>query len=307
MPPPPVEAIARVTPALQHVGRLLHASPYAAAVPLSREGAERGVRRLLARYPSAAAHRNTQSALRGLDLPCVLVVVMPPTTHGVTVLLLANHPPDDREAWHLALDPERPLRWRGYEVTTAAEMHAEADLLRRPQPRRAGDAQRITWRLAEDLREEYRHTITRLVNSTRPARRKRSQAAPPDGGPRPGTTRSLEGARAQLEALGQHLATYPGLNGINVDRWMLRRHLERLWQGQHPGHPPPAWPRYPYTRLLPVQLAPLAALWPQEDRHAQDHHEAHQDDRPQGPGAAGGVRAAPRRREAAAARGDHRH
>jgi hypothetical protein len=270
--PPLPEAITTITPALQQVARLLHASPYVAVVTLHQERAERGVRRLVERYPSAAAHRNVQSALRSMGLPSVRVVLMPPEVRAVTVLLLSNLPPDERESWTLALDPKAPLRWRNYEVATVAAMQAEADKLRRPQPKRSGDAGRITWRLSEEVRDEYRHTITRLIHSSKPGRIKPRQTEPTAaaqevarrraGGPRAGTTRSPEGAYRVLMELGQHLASYPGFNGISVDRWLLQRHMQRLWKRQHPEELEPQWPSYPYLRSLPLRTAPLSDLWP---------------------------------------------
>lgn len=255
-----MEAITTVSAALQQAARLLHTSPYATVVSLPRQTADRHLRKLLDRYPTITAHRNVRSALRTSGHPVVVALVMPPEPTQVTVLLLANRAPDDREAWHLADDQTRPLTWRNYALTTAARMQAEADHLRRPKPRRSADVDRLTWRLSEAARTEYRTTITRLIHSTKPGKSARRS-----GGPLPGTTRTVEGQHAALQRLGRHLAQYPGLNGINVDRYLLRVHMDRLWRQQHPDHPPPDWPRYPYLTRLPIHTAPLATLWPPEE------------------------------------------
>ena len=252
MSPAPVLAVATTTAALQQALRLLRVQPYTVAISVPLERAARTVEKLRARYPSITAHRNAQSALRGLGLPCVQLLVMPPHAGNVTLLLVATAPPDDREPWRLALDPVQPLLWRGYQLTTVATMQAEADQHRRPQPRRAGDAERLTWRLAPHVRQAHRTTITRLCSAGRPAQGRNRR-----GGPRAGTTRSPEGAHAQLQALGRHLGAYPGLNGINVDRWLLARHMQRQWRQHHAQIAPPLWPRYPYVRAVAVRYAPL--------------------------------------------------
>ena len=47
---------------------------------------------------------------------------------------------------------------------------------------------------------------------------------------------------------------------------LLQQYMARLWRQQHPDHPPPVWPRMPYTTLLPAQLALLSELWPTEEQ-----------------------------------------
>lgn len=256
---PVVEAITAVSPALQRVARLLHTSPYVAHVILPRASAEQRAALLMERYPTTTAHRNVRSALRVSGFPVVQAVVMPPQVDCVSVLLLTNIPPDDREVWHVATDAQQPLRWRAYEVTTAARIQAEADKVRRPYPRRVADSNRLTWRLAAHIRQDYRTQITRIIHSTKP-----SHIAQPGTGPRHGTTRTLDGQSAALERLGRHLRLYPGLNGVNTDRWLLKLHMERLWRQQHSGFPSPSWPHYPYLSMLPAPTAPLAHLWPNE-------------------------------------------
>lgn len=265
MLPPIPDAYATVTPALQQVLRLLPASPYAAVLELPRATAERAARRALERYPSATAHRNVQSALRSQGLPSVRAVLMPPDLDAVALLLLANVPPDDREDWRHAADPLRPLTWRGYEVASVAALQGEADRLRKPRPRRATDAERHTWRLSRQAREDFRQQITRIIHSTKPGPDARRS-----GGPLPGRTRTPAGQRAALESLGRHLGSFPGLNGINTDRWLLQQHMLRLWKQQHPKEPPPEWPRFPWSQPLPAKLAPLADLWPDPINHAQE-------------------------------------
>lgn len=260
MPPPELPAITTTTPALQQVLRLLPRNPYAVALVLPRDRAERAARRVLERYPSTTAPRNTRSALRSLGLPAVTALLLPPDQDAVTLLLLASAPPDDREAWRLAADPLHPLMWRSYEVSSVHSLALEADHLRAPQQARSTDRARLTWRLAQPTRSVYRQQVTRIIHSTRPR-----QGAQRDGGPRAGTTRTPTGQRAALDALGRHLHRYPGLHGVRQDCWMLHMHLRRLWRQQHPALTPPDWGRFPYCDREPVQYAPLHTLWPLQE------------------------------------------
>lgn len=253
--PSSVEAYATTTPALQQTLLLLRRHPYAALLTFPATTAARNVARILARYPSSTAHRNVQSALRAHGHPVVRVIVFPPAAGVVPVLLLANTPPDQREAWQLALHPTAPLTVGAYELATVAELQREADQHRKPQPRRASDAARLTWRLSAAKRDDYRTQITRTLHSAVPR-----SGADRDGGARSGTTRMPAGQRARLERLGLHLSSYPGFTGVNVDRWLLQLHAQRGWRRQHGKLQPPKWPRYPYLRALPVLRVPLAEL-----------------------------------------------
>ncbi|AWT37843.1 hypothetical protein DM785_19205 (plasmid) [Deinococcus actinosclerus] len=185
-------------------------------------------------------------------MPTVSAVLMPPDEGSVTLLLLANIPPDDRERWCLATDPADPLVWRNYELVRVAALHEEMNRYRRPQVLRGEDADRLTWRLSSDARARYREQVTRVIHSTR--------SRTGQGGPI--HTRTTPGQAAQLTRLGEHLARYPGLHGIRNDVWVIGLHARRLWRQQHPEAPPIPWPVLRPTLMHRVTTAPLVSLWP---------------------------------------------
>lgn len=164
-------------------------------------------------------------------MPAVQLVILPPEKDTITLVLLSNVAPDDREQWQLGLDPDWPLRWRNYQLAS-------------------GPTGAITWRLTEAIREHYRKRINRLITG---------RGGPPGPGDRP-YQYPPETARTQVLLLAQHLQRYPGLAGIRRDVYELAQHSTRVWQGTHPDQPYPHWPTMPYLPYRRPQTAPLSDL-----------------------------------------------
>lgn len=265
--PPSISAHSTVTPALQMTCRLLRKSPYVATVHLPRATAEKRIEVLQERYPSVLSEHQTCSALRHLKLPAVKMLVMPPQGQQVTVFLLANVVPDNREVWTPALNPATPLTWKKYEVTTGGRMHEACRGYKPLEPLSKKQAERLTWRLSSEQREAYRQDITRLIHSHRAGPSDRSSS----WGTGPKVIRTLPAIQTRLESLGVHLLRYPGFSGIRTDIWLLERHMQRLWQQQHPHLPCPHWPHPPYLSLLPAKLKPLSVLWAEIDAKGKSH------------------------------------
>ncbi|WP_189643837.1 hypothetical protein [Deinococcus piscis] len=255
---PAVLAHSTVTPALQQIARTVKTSPLAATIVLPRETAEKRIQILRERYPSVVADHLTRSALRKVGLPAVTMVIMPPDKDRVTVFLLSNIAPDDRENWQQVLDEYEPLTWRNYSLTTQAVMLAESHKYKKPKTIPVKARERITWRLSRNARMTYEKNVKRLIHGRYPRQKTPQNEAKL---PAPGTTRSPTGVRKQLEGLGQHLTHYPGLSGIRTDIWLLYMYAARMWEKQYPKEAALVWPKPPYSRLLPVKMAPLETLW----------------------------------------------
>lgn len=255
-PPPAVLAHSTTTPALQAAVRLARAAPLVATVSAPPGRAEDVAARLLRRYPLAQADHRHRSAARLLGLPAVRLLVMPPRPDAVTLLLFATAQPDERENWHAPTDPRDPLTWHVYELATAAQVQADMQRLRSSRPPDHYRPEALTWRLSSAARRHYQTRITRTVMAAtvKPAQKGKK------GSNRPNQTRSVNGARRELETLGQHLANLPGLSGVRSDVWAAQRHMLRLWNQHHPDSPPPAWPRHPWPRYQAAELRPLAEL-----------------------------------------------
>lgn len=264
MSPPPLlsmDAVTTVTPALQSILKALPTSPYVTSIVLPGPKAKRTLDKILRRYPSVLMDRRTRSAMRRATppMPTVSAVLMPPDEGGVTLILLANIPPDDRENWRLATDPVDPLVWRNYEVVAVADLHEEMNRYRRPQRLGGASVSRLTWRLSSDARARYREQITRTIHS---ARSRTGQGGPIH-------TRTTPGQAAQLARLGAHLARYPGAHGIRSDVWVLGLHARRLWRQQHPKAAPLSWPVLPYWCMQTLTTAPLPDPWPATPKESQ--------------------------------------
>ena len=195
------------------------------------EKVEQIAQRQVNRYPSIGATHVTRSALRNVSIPAVQLVIMPPDEGTISLILLSNAPPDDREQWQLALDADWPLSWRNYQLA-CSEKGA------------------ITWRLREAVREHYRLRINRLITG------RGGKAVP---GERP-YQYSPQIARMEVLLLADRLHRYPGLSGVRRDVFGLAQHSTRVWRSTHPGHPFPQWPTMPYLPYRQPQTAPLTDL-----------------------------------------------
>lgn len=240
-----------VTSALQATARLARASPYVALISAPVDKAEQIAERQLKRYPTIGVDHPTRTALRRAGIPAIQLVVMPPKGEEVTMLLWSNlPPPDSREKWQLALDPDLPLTWRNYQLSKAPKGAA------------------ITWRLSEAARAHYRQRLARLITG---------RGGIPVSGQQPYQLPD-ETAHAQVVKLAEHLKHYPGLSGIRADVFELAQHSTRLWKSTRPQMPYPAWPTMPYVRFGGPQTAPLSDLvHHQMQQEATDHDEAQEE------------------------------
>lgn len=220
-----------VTSGLQCIARLARASPQVAVIRAPLAKALQVAERQADRYPTIGADHGTRTALRRVGMPAVQLVILPPDRDMITLVLLSNVAPDDREQWQLALDPDWPLHWRNYQLAS-------------------GPTGAITWRLTEAIREHYRKRINRLITG---------RGGPPGPGERP-YQYPPETARTQVLLLAQHLQRYPGLGGVRRDVYALAQHSTRVWQGTHPDQPYPHWPTMPYLPYRRPQTAPLSDL-----------------------------------------------
>lgn len=219
---------------------MARASPYVVIiqVPISK-AADVAVKQSQ-RYPTIIADHSTRSALRRIGFPVVQMVILPPDERSITLLLLTNSPPDDREKWQLGLDPDWPLRWRNYQ------------LCRMPSGA-------ISWRLSEQVRGHYRQRINRLITGRGgvPASGQKPYQLPPDT------------ARKQILELAGHLSHYPGFSGVRRDVFELARHSTKVWQNTHPDYPYPRWPPMPYLRFSQSQTTLISDLI--EGKYAEEN------------------------------------
>ncbi|WP_240738569.1 hypothetical protein [Deinococcus fonticola] len=220
-----------VTSGLRAVAHLARASPYATTITAPIAKAEEIASKQVARYPSLGADHGTRTALRQVGLPALQMVVLPPDGGKIAIVLLANQPPDDREQWQLAIDPDWPLIWRNYQLAQT-ELGA------------------ITWRLSEQARTHYRQRINRLITG---------RGGQPTPGQRPYQL-PADTARKQVLALAEHLTHYPGFSGIRNDVFAFAQHSTRVWRATHPDEPAPMWPTMPYVRFGKPRTASLREL-----------------------------------------------
>lgn len=244
-----------VRSALQAVARLARSSPMMAIIHAPVARAESIALRQIDRYPVITATHVTRTHLRRAGMPAVQLVVMPPKGDETTMFLMSNVAPQPtREVWRPALDPEEPLIWRNYQLTT--------------MPSGA-----ITWRLSEQARGHYRHRIARLITGR-------------GGLPKPGDKPYMlpdETAHAQLLKLADHLQHYPGVSGIRADVFELAQYSTKVWQATRKRGAYPLWPTMPYTRFNIPQTAPLAEIQnhqPYQDQEdpTDDQDQAQDDD-----------------------------
>jgi hypothetical protein len=221
-----------VTSGLQAVARLARLSPLMAVIEAPVGKAEQVAERQPGRYPSITQSHVTRTALRRVQLPAVQLVILPPTDGVATLLLCSNLvPPGTREEWRHVLDASTPLAWRNYQLTVT-------------------EKGRITWRLREAVRAEYRQRIARLITGR-------------GGVPRMGISPyqlPAESARLQVLKLAEHLGRYPGLSGIRSDVFDLAQYSTKVWKSTHPELPFPAWPTMPYLPFLQPATAPLSEI-----------------------------------------------
>lgn len=219
--------------ALQATARLARASPLVAVVTVPVDKVAAVAERQVGRYPSIGATHVTRTALRQAGMPAVQLVVMPPGAGAVDLLLWSNRAPDARETWRPALDPERPLTWRNYQLAR----HTDG---------------RVTWRLSPEARARYRTQIARTING---------RGGPPGREPRPHRP-TPDAARTRLLQLAAHLQAYPGFSGVRRDVFDLAQYSTKLWRSAHGDVPHPTWPTMPFVRFRAPSTAPLAALNP---------------------------------------------
>ena len=218
-----------VTSGLQAVAKLARLSPMMAVIEAPVSKVEQVAQRQLQRYPSIAQSHVTRTALRRVQLPAVHLVILPPKDRAAILLLCSNLvPPGTRESWQNGLDPSAPLTWRNYQLTVTEQG-------------------RITWRLSENIRTDYRQRLARLITGR-------------GGIPGVGTSPyqlPAESARIQVLKLAVHLGHYPGMSGIRSDVFDLAQYSTKIWKSTHPDHPYPAWPTMPYLPFLTPKTAPL--------------------------------------------------
>lgn len=222
---------------LRAIALVARASPYVVLIQAPLDRAIEIARRQVERYPSIGVDHSTRTALRKVGQPAVQMVIMPPDGDKVSLVLLSNVIPNEREQWQLALDPDWPLVWRHYQLAS-------------------GRGEAITWRLNEQIRAHYRCRINRLITGR-------------GGQPRPGEKLyqlPAAAAREQLLKLADHLTHYPGFSGIRQDVFELAQHSSKVWRSTHPQEPAPLWPRMPYLRFRTPETADLANL-PKGDLH----------------------------------------
>lgn len=245
------------TSALQAVARLARTSPYVVVIVAPLKKAEQVAQRQAQRYPSITATHTTRTALRRAGYPAVQLVVMHPSQGEVVMLLMSQHLIEGREVWQHALDPDTPLVWRHYQLTTTPEG-------------------RITWRLSEATRRRYEVQIARLITGRGGVRigangRKRAAYQLPP-----------ESAHRQVMKLAEHLRVYPGLAGVRADLFALAQYSTRVWNSTHPKHPYPRWPTYPYLPYLQPRTAPLHTITqhPPEEPHHDPEEETSSNPQP---------------------------
>ena len=211
---------------------MARASPYVVAMQVPIAKATDVALKQAERYPTITATHVTRTALRRAGLAAVQMVIMPPDEgQTTTLLLLSNLPPDGREQWQLALDPDWSLTWRNYQLCQTS-------------------SGAISWRLSEQARGHYRQRINRLITG---------RGGPLSNGQTPYRL-PPETARVQVLRLAEHLAHYPGFSGIRADVFGLAQHSTKVWLSTHPDHPYPRWPVMPYVRFGRSQTAPLKDL-----------------------------------------------
>jgi hypothetical protein len=237
-----------VTSALQAVARLARLSPMVAVIEVPVSKAQQVAERQAKRYPAILATHTTRTALRKAGFPAVQLVVMPPTGDTVTMYLMCNETPTgSREMWRDALDSQQPLTWRNYSLTRTAK---------------GG----VTWRLSEQVRDQYRKRIARLITG---------RGGKPAAGEQPYQLPSHV-AHQQVLNLAAHMMRYPGLSGVRGDVFQLAQYSTKVWKSTHPKESYPAWPLLPYTPYLQPRTLPLEdiAQHPQENPdHDQDQDE----------------------------------
>lgn len=221
---------------LQISARLARSSPIMAVVQVSDAKAEAVAGRLLKRYPTIALSHVSRTALRKINAPVTQLVILPPKQQQVTMLLMSDAVPDQREQWFDGTEPDTPLIWRNYQLH-----HNEKG--------------RMTWRLSGAARTYYQDRIARLISG-------RGGSVPvlngegKQVGQRPVYRPSPEAARLQLQQLAVHMSRYPGLSGIRADIATLAQYSNRIWKSTY-DVPCPEWPTMPYTRFLAARTAPL--------------------------------------------------
>lgn len=229
----------------------------------------------LKRHPTITATHTTRTALRKAGVAAVQMVIMPPSEGQVTIILLSNVvPPNSREEWRAALDPQHPLTWRNYQLAPAPKGKA------------------LTWRLSDAARKHYRNRIARLITGRGRLRAPRSEAKP-QLSPGAKVTKASTGSKsekrrlkpymlpdetayAQVQLLAQHLGHYPGFSGVRADIFQLARYATRVWKSTRPKHPYYQWPTHPYLRFRQPQIAPLSELL--ESGHEQKQKDVSNED-----------------------------
>lgn len=226
-----------VTSGLQGVARLARLSPLYVPVTVPVAKAAQVAARQAQRYPSITQAAGTRTALRRAGYPAVQLVTLPPRDSTVTLVLLSGlEPTNGREVWQDSRDPQTPLRWGPYELSTSQEGS-------------------VTWRLSQERRAHYRRRLTRLIVG--------------QGLPGGRVIRLPDDvARLKVEGLAQHLLSYPGLSGVREDYDLLRRHAERTWASTRSRASPPCWPYKAYLPFLRPHTAAMTQL-PSGDDHAE--------------------------------------
>lgn len=220
-----------VSGALQSVARLARASPYVVRIDTPLAQAEKVAQKQIGRYPTITASNVTRTHLRKAKLPAVQMVIFPPDSKSITILLMSNIPVDKRENWEHVFDELTPLIWRNYQLTR-------------------GKNNSITWKLSEQAKAHYQQRLARLITG------RGGQYAQ---GQKPYQLPD-ETAYRQVLNLAEHLRHYPGLSGIRADVFDLARYATKMWKSTRPDYPYPEWPTMPYLQFRSPKIAPLSAL-----------------------------------------------